>query len=119
MGSKGFAAELTTAVNNSAKTNAANTFTGATTFTGASTFSGAVTFSGSAQGAALTVQLTTITFASPGTPDYAVQDLVQNTGFGFVTKDEGNTVLSVIANLQVKMAEIEARLEATGYVASN
>ncbi len=40
--------------------------------------------------------LTAITHTAPGTPDYAIQDLVAATGFGFVTKDEGNTVLSVI-----------------------
>jgi BMFP domain-containing protein YqiC len=67
------------------------------------------------RGAALTAQLTTITHAAPGTPDYALQDLMQNTGFGFATKDEGNSVLSVIANLQARVAELEARLgSATG-----
>jgi len=71
------------------------------------------------QGAALTAQLTTITHTEPGTPDYAVQNLVQNTGFGFVTADEGNSVLKVIANLQARLAEVEARLEALGAVAAN
>lgn len=64
--------------------------------------------------AALTTQLTSITHTAPGTPDYALQDLVQNTGFGFVTKDEGNTVLKVILNLQVRLAEAEAKLQALG-----
>ncbi len=44
--------------------------------------------------------LTAITHTAPVTPDYAIQDLVQGVditaGFGFATKDEGNTVLSVI-----------------------
>lgn len=40
--------------------------------------------------------LTAITHTAPGTPDYAIQDLTNVGGFGFVTKDEGNTVLSVI-----------------------
>lgn len=71
------------------------------------------------QGAALTAQLTTITHTAPGTPDYALQNLVQNTGFGFVTADEGNSVLKVIANLQVRLAEVEARLEAAGLVIAN
>jgi hypothetical protein len=69
------------------------------------------------QPAAFTAQLTSITHTAPGTPDYALQDLVQNTGFGFVTKDEGNTVLKVILNLQVRMAEAEAKLVALGAVA--
>src|SRR3990167_5010105 len=62
----------------------------------------------------LTDELTTVTFTAPGTPDYAIQDLVQNTGFGFVTKDEGNTVLSVIANLQARVNELETKLTAYG-----
>ena len=71
------------------------------------------------QGAALTTQLTSITHTAPGTPDYAVQNLTSSTPFGFVTADEGNTVLSVIQNLQVRLAEVEARLEALGLVAAN
>ena len=67
------------------------------------------------RGAALTTQLTTITHTSPGTPDYAIQDLTNVAPFGFASQDEGNTVLSVIRNLQVRVAELEARLgSATG-----
>ena len=66
------------------------------------------------RGAALTTQLTTITFTAP-TPDYAIQNLTNVAPYGFVTQDEGNTVLSVIANLQTRVAELEARLgSATG-----
>ena len=69
-----------------------------------------------AKGAALTAQLTTITSTAPVTPDYAIQDLTQTTPFGFVTKDEGNSVLSVIANLQTRVSELEARLQALGLI---
>lgn len=62
----------------------------------------------------LTDELTTITHTAPGTPDYAIQDLTQTTPFGFVTKDEGNTVLSVIANLQARVNELENKLVAYG-----
>jgi hypothetical protein len=72
-----------------------------------------------AQGAALTAQLTTITSTAPGTADYAIQDLTQTTPFGFATKDEGNTVLAVIANLQARLAQVESRLETVGLIASN
>jgi len=72
-----------------------------------------------AQQSALTAQLTTITHTAPGTPDYALQDLVQNTGFGFATADEGNSALKVIANLQARLAEIETVLENLGIVATN
>lgn len=68
------------------------------------------------QPAAFTAQLTSITHTAPVTPDYALQDLVANTGYGFVTKDEGNTVLKVILNLQVRLAEAEAKLVALGAV---
>ena len=71
------------------------------------------------QGAALTTQLTSITSTAPSTPDYAIQDLTQSTPFGFATKDEGNTVLSVIANLQARLAQVESRLETVGLIASN
>ena len=65
----------------------------------------------------LTDELTSITHTAPGTPDYAIQDLVQNTGFGFATKDEGNTVLSVILNLQTRVNELETKLAALGLLA--
>jgi hypothetical protein len=69
-----------------------------------------------AKGAALTAQLTTITSTAPVTPDYAIQDLTQTTPFGFVTKDEGNSVLSVIANLQTRVSQLESRLQALGLI---
>lgn len=71
------------------------------------------------QPAALTAGLTTITHTAPGTPDYAIQNLTTSTPYGFVSADEGNTVLKVIANLQVKVAELEARLEECGIIAAN
>lgn len=71
------------------------------------------------QPAALTAQVTTITHTAPGTPDYAIQNLTTSTPYGFVTADEGNTVLKVIANLQARLAEVEARLEEIGIVAAN
>lgn len=70
-----------------------------------------------AKGAALTAQLTSITSTAPGTPDYAIQDLVNASAYGFVTKDEGNTVLSVIANLQTRVSQLESRLQALGLIA--
>jgi hypothetical protein len=63
---------------------------------------------------ALTTQLTTITSTAPGTSDFAIQDLIDTTPFGFVTKDEGNTVLAVIANLQARVAELETALQTYG-----
>jgi len=68
--------------------------------------------------AALTAQLTTITHTAP-TEDFAIQDLTQTTPFGFVTADEGNTVLKVIANLQTRVAEMENALEDLKVVLDN
>jgi hypothetical protein len=68
------------------------------------------------QPTALTGQLTTITHTAP-TPDYAIQNLTNSSGFGFVTADEGNTVLSVILNLQTRVGELETKLKALGFLA--
>ena len=57
-----------------------------------------------------TAALTAITATAPVTPDYAIQSLTSTTPFGFVTADEGNTVLSVVANLQARVAQLESRL---------
>ncbi len=64
--------------------------------------------------AALTAQLTTITHHAPTTPDYAIQDLTTTTPYGFATQDEGESVLKVIANLQTRLADLEAKLQAAG-----
>lgn len=69
------------------------------------------------QETALTAQETTITHTAPGTPDYAIQDLTQTSPYGFVTKDEGNSVLKVIANLQTRLDELETRLQNQGHLA--
>jgi hypothetical protein len=64
--------------------------------------------------AANTAALTTITSTAPGTPDFAIQDLTSTTPFGFVTKDEGNSVLAVIANLQARVTQLETKLQTLG-----
>ena len=66
------------------------------------------------EGAALTTQLTAITSTAPSTADFAIQDLTSTTPFGFVTKNEGNTVLAVVANLQTRVAQLELRFQAYG-----
>lgn len=67
------------------------------------------------RGAALTAQLTTVTYTAPGTPDYSIQDFTQTTPWGFASHDEANSILKVIENLQIRCAQLEARLgSATG-----
>lgn len=63
------------------------------------------------QVAALTAQETTITHSAPSSADYAIADLTSSSPYGFVSADEGQTVLQVIANLQIRLAEVEAALE--------
>lgn len=73
-----------------------------------------------AAGAALTAQLTTITPAdAEGTPDYAIAAITNSTAYGFASAQEAITCLYVIKNLQVRLAEVEARLEAAGLVTAN
>jgi hypothetical protein len=67
-------------------------------------------------GGSLTTQLTGITHTAAGTPDYALQAMVAG-GFGFVTADEAHTLLAVVKNLQVRVAEIETKMIASGVLA--
>lgn len=71
------------------------------------------------QPAALTAQLTTITIAdAAGTPDYALQAVINTNAYGFASAAEAITTLYVIKNLQTRVAELEARLIAIGAVAA-
>ena len=82
--------------------------------------SGGVGFFGTSpatQQSEITDELTTITHTSPGTPDYAIQNLTNSSPYGFVTQDEGNSVLAVIANLQARVNELETCLVTFGFLA--
>lgn len=63
---------------------------------------------------ALTTQLTTITFTAPGTPDYALQDVTNITPYGFADAEEARTFISVVKNLQSRVAELETKLQSLG-----
>ena len=70
--------------------------------------------------AALTTQLTAITIAdAAGTPDYALQAVTNSSPYGFTDGPELITFLYVVQNLQVRVAELEARLEECGLVTAN
>jgi hypothetical protein len=67
------------------------------------------------QASVLTAALTTITHTGPGTPDYAIATPVDSdvaATWGFSTQDEFETAMSVIRNLQVRVGELEAALDA-------
>jgi len=68
---------------------------------------GAIVTSRGAPKLSLTAALTAVTHSAPGTPDYAIADPTQTTPYGFTTSDEMLTVLSVIANLQARVLELE------------
>lgn len=81
-----------------------------------------VGFHGSAcdQAAALTAQLTTITIAdAAGTPDYAIQAVINTNAYGFAAAAEAISFLYVVRNLQVRVAELEALIEEKGLCAAN
>lgn len=44
----------------------------------------------------------------PGTPDYAIAAITNSTPYGTTTADEFETIISVILNLQSRVAELEA-----------
>lgn len=69
---------------------------------------------------ALTPALTTITIAdAAGTPDYALQAVINSSAYGFASAAEAISTLYVIRNLQVRVAEMEAILESLNLVKSN
>lgn len=69
------------------------------------------------QASALTVALTDLTPNAPGTPDYAIQALTNSTPYGFVTADEGETVLKIVQANKVRIAEIATALANLGITA--
>lgn len=85
---------------------------------GTAVFSKAVTFEDAIEvvpdpGAALTAQTvasTSITHTAASPADYLIQNLTDTGGFGFVTANEGNSLIAVLKNAVLRIAEIEARL---------
>lgn len=72
------------------------------------------------QPAALTAQLTSISIAdAAGTPDYALQAVINTNAYGFASAQEAISFLYVVQNLQVRVAQLEARLEECGLIAAN
>lgn len=66
------------------------------------------------QGAALTPQVSTLVQAGFTVEDLNIQPLTSaGSAFGFATKNEGETVIRAVVNLQTRFAELEARLNST------
>ncbi len=65
--------------------------------------------------AAQTAALTTITIAdAAGTPDYALQAVINASAWGFASQQEAISTLYVIQNLQSRLAALETKLQALG-----
>lgn len=71
------------------------------------------------QAAAMTAQLTTITHTAAASADYAISAMTATSAYGFASLNEAHTVLAVVANLQTRLAEAEAALEAFRIVVAN
>lgn len=74
------------------------------------------------QGSALTTALTTITCTAPASTtsyDFAIQSMLATIGtFKFVTATACQTLAACVNNAQLRMAEIESRVETIGIIAS-
>ena len=80
---------------------------------------GGLIYANGAQSTAMTAAATTITIAdAEGTPDYALQALTTTSPYGLATQAEAITLLYVVKNLQVQVAEMRAILVALGVIAS-
>ena len=71
-----------------------------------------------AQQSVLTANVGTVTFSEPTTPDYAIADLTNIGPYGFVSADEGQSLLKVVANLQTRVNELSARLVSYGLLSA-
>jgi hypothetical protein len=67
---------------------------------------------------AATVATSGFTVTAPGGADYLIQALVQNTGFGFVTANEGQSFLALVKNMYTRLEEMQARLVAAGIISA-
>ena len=68
------------------------------------------------QPTALSTVETTVTNAGTAS-DYAIQAMTQTTPFGFVNQAEGETLVEVVLNNQLRIGEIETKLQALGLLA--
>lgn len=65
--------------------------------------------------AANTTALTAITIAdAAGTPDYAIQAVINTNAYGFASAAEAISFLYVVQNLQARVAQLETKLQTLG-----
>ncbi len=66
-------------------------------------------------GAALTAPLATVTFTA-GSDDHAWGAGTNSSSWGFTSQDEFKTMAATIANLQIRLNQVEARMQAAGQI---
>ena len=69
------------------------------------------------QAAAPTAALTTLTAVAPGTPDYAIQDVINSSAYGFASAEEARTFISVVLNLNTRVGQLQTALANLGVTA--
>lgn len=71
-------------------------------------------------GTALTAALTALTTADTnGSPDYALQAVINSSAWGFASQAELISFIYVVKNMQTRLGEVEAILEKAGIVVAN
>ena len=71
---------------------------------------------GGGVGTALTAAETTITNAGTAS-DWLIQALTNSTPYGFVTQAEGESLVEVVLNNQLRISELETALKQSGVLA--
>lgn len=66
---------------------------------------------------AAAVAAASFTHTAPGVDDFAIQALTATSPVGFVTTDEGNSVLKALKNAILRIEELETKLKALGLIA--
>jgi len=69
------------------------------------------------QPTALTTVETTLTFVNENTPDFSMSSLTTTSAAGFSTLDEAQAFMEVVINMQLRVGEIETKLQALGLLA--
>ena len=69
-----------------------------------------------AKQSALTTAKSFLNQAGSFTPDFNIQAMTNTSPYGFATADEAETVLDIISNLQVRVNELENRLQTIGII---
>jgi len=65
----------------------------------------------------LTTAETTLTFVDENTPDFSMSSLTTTSSAGFASLDEAQAFMEVVINMQLRVGELETKLQALGLIA--